>query len=107
MVVLGGMGNVVGAVIGAAVLVILPELLRPLQNYRLLIFGLILMAMMIFRPEGIVVSRRRQRELRESAEAMDYGPSSVDDGPAAKVDEERPASVDGPSSAVRAERQGP
>jgi branched-chain amino acid transport system permease protein len=63
MVVLGGMGNIVGAVVGAAVLVIVPELLRPLQNYRLLIFGLLLMVMMIFRPEGIVVSRRRQREL--------------------------------------------
>ena len=70
MVVLGGMGNIVGAVVGAAVLVILPELLRPLQNYRLLIFGLLLMVMMIFRPEGIVVSRRRQRELHPEGDEI-------------------------------------
>jgi branched-chain amino acid transport system permease protein len=70
MVVLGGMGNIVGAVVGATVLVILPELLRPLQNYRLLIFGMLLMVMMIFRPEGIVVSRRRQRELHPEGEEI-------------------------------------
>ncbi len=70
MVVLGGSGNIVGALIGAAILVILPELLRPLQGYRLLIFGLILMVVMIFRPEGIVVSRRRQRELHPDGEEI-------------------------------------
>jgi len=64
MVVLGGMGNILGAVVGAAILVVLPELLRPLQAYRLLIFGVLLMVMMVVRPEGIVVSRRRRRELR-------------------------------------------
>jgi len=64
MVVLGGMGNIAGAVVGAAVLVILPEVLRPLQAYRLLIFGVLLIVMMLVRPEGIIVSRRRRRELR-------------------------------------------
>jgi branched-chain amino acid transport system permease protein len=64
MVVLGGMGNILGAVVGAAVLVVLPEVLRPLQAYRLLIFGVLLIVMMLVRPEGIIVSRRRQRELR-------------------------------------------
>jgi ABC-type branched-subunit amino acid transport system ATPase component len=68
MVIVGGMGNILGAVVGAAALVVLPELLRPLAEYRLLIFGLVLMAMMIFRPEGIVVSRRRRRELEPTAD---------------------------------------
>ena len=70
MVVLGGMGNILGAVVGAAVLVVLPELLRPLQTYRLLIFGMLLMVMMAVRPEGLVVSRRRRRELRPEDEAL-------------------------------------
>jgi branched-chain amino acid transport system permease protein len=63
MVVLGGMGNVMGPVVGAALLVILPEALRPLANYRLLIFGLLLIVLTIFRPQGILTNRRREREL--------------------------------------------
>jgi branched-chain amino acid transport system permease protein len=70
MVIVGGMGNILGAVVGAAVLVVLPELLRPLADYRLLIFGCVLMVMMILRPEGIIASRRRRRELTSGSEEV-------------------------------------
>jgi branched-chain amino acid transport system permease protein len=71
-VVLGGMGTVPGALLGSAALFILPEKLRAFQDKRLLLFGLALILMMRFRPEGIVPSRRRQRELHDEdgADAM-------------------------------------
>lgn len=53
MIVLGGMGSIPGAILGAFLLTILPELLRGLENYRMLIFGISMVLMMIFRPQGI------------------------------------------------------
>ncbi len=78
MVVLGGMGHIPGVIVGAILLVALPEALRylgPLQqslfnkvlvdpaDLRMLLFGLVLVVMMIFRPSGIWPSPTRQREL--------------------------------------------
>ena len=62
MVVLGGMGNIWGSVLGALVLGILPELLREFSSYRMLIFGLLMILMMIFRPQGILGGPRIHRE---------------------------------------------
>ena len=56
MVILGGMGNLLGVVLGAMVLVALPEAFRQLQAYRLLVFGLMLMVLMVFRPHGLLAS---------------------------------------------------
>ncbi|HVE93096.1 MAG TPA: branched-chain amino acid ABC transporter permease [Actinomycetota bacterium] len=60
MVVLGGMGSLAGPVVGAAAITIVPELLRylDLQEYRFLLFGAVLVVMMIYRPEGLVPSKR-------------------------------------------------
>ncbi|XVX21886.1 branched-chain amino acid ABC transporter permease [Actinomycetota bacterium] len=52
-VVLGGMGSTPGVVIGALVISLLPELLRGAENWRYLIFGVLLIVVMIFRPEGL------------------------------------------------------
>ena len=54
MVVLGGMGNVLGAVLGATMLIGLPELFRGLAEYRLLIYGVVLLLMIRFRPQGLL-----------------------------------------------------
>jgi len=59
IVVIGGMGSNVGVIVGALIIVLLPEYLRAFSEYRLLLFGLILVLMMVFRPGGIVVSKRR------------------------------------------------
>jgi len=59
IVVLGGMGSIVGVIIGALVLILLPEYLRALSEYRMLAFGAILVCMMVFRPQGIIASVRR------------------------------------------------
>ena len=53
-VVLGGMGSVTGSVLAAFVLTILQEFLRFLRDYRLLIYPLILICMMLFRPQGLL-----------------------------------------------------
>ena len=68
MVVLGGLGSIAGAMIGAAVLTVFPEVLRSLpdwaQESRYMIFGAALVIMMIFRPQGLIPSRRRSAELK-------------------------------------------
>jgi branched-chain amino acid transport system permease protein len=82
MVVLGGMGNIPGVILGAVLLTVAPEFLRdvinPLQrglfgrmvvdpeNLRMLLFGLALIIVMLFRPAGLWPSRRRREELAES-----------------------------------------
>ncbi|CAN5523860.1 hypothetical protein BH24ACT26_BH24ACT26_21390 [soil metagenome] len=63
LIILGGMGNIWGVVVGAAVLVGLPELLREFAEFRLLFYGAILVAIMLVRPAGLLPSARRRREL--------------------------------------------
>lgn len=61
-VVLGGMGNMRGVVIGALVISLLPELLRDLSTYRYLVFGLLLVVVMVFRPQGFWPARGYEPE---------------------------------------------
>ncbi|MEU4171864.1 branched-chain amino acid ABC transporter permease [Streptomyces sp. NPDC026665] len=65
-VVLGGMGTVNGPILGATLLYLLPEKLSFLKEYELLAFGIALVILMRFRPEGIIANRRRQLEFHES-----------------------------------------
>lgn len=57
MVVLGGMGSFTGSVLAAVVLTLLPELLRDLADYRMLIYSVVLVLMMILRPQGLLGKR--------------------------------------------------
>ena len=66
VIILGGMGSIPGVIVGAFVLVGLPEFLREFDEYRLLVYGAVLVAMMLLRPEGLVPSAMRRRELHES-----------------------------------------
>ncbi len=59
IVVLGGMGSIIGVIIAALILILLPEYLRAFSDYRMLAFGAVLVAMMIFRPQGIMADLRR------------------------------------------------
>jgi ABC-type branched-subunit amino acid transport system permease subunit len=68
LVIIGGMGSIPGVVMGALVLKGLPEILRQLDDYRMLVFGALLIVMMIVRPEGIWPSARRRMELHEHSE---------------------------------------
>ncbi len=60
MVVLGGMGSIVGVALAALVLTLLPEYLRAFSEYRMLIFGLLMVTMMVFRPQGIIPPAKRK-----------------------------------------------
>lgn len=61
MVVLGGMGSIPGTVLGAFLLVMLPEVFRDFQDFRMMAFGGALVAMMIFRPQGLMGTVRQAR----------------------------------------------
>jgi branched-chain amino acid transport system permease protein len=71
MVVLGGMGSISGSVLAAVVLTVLPELLRPVKDYRMVLYSLMLIVLMITRPQGLLGTRelslsflRRRREAK-------------------------------------------
>lgn len=64
MVVIGGMGSIPGAILGAVLVVLLPEVFREFDEYRFFVFGLALVVVMAFRPQGLIASRRRAMELR-------------------------------------------
>ncbi len=63
LIIVGGIGSLPGVVVGALVLVGLPELLREFAEYRLLLYGVLLIVMMIKRPEGLWPSSVTRREL--------------------------------------------
>jgi branched-chain amino acid transport system permease protein len=65
VIIVGGMGSIPGVVVGAMALVGLPELLREFAEYRLLVYGAVLVAMMLLRPEGLWPEAVRRRELRQ------------------------------------------
>jgi branched-chain amino acid transport system permease protein len=69
MVILGGMGNLLGVVLGAAIVVVIPEAFRDLHRYRLLVFGLVLMVMMVFRPQGLLAGEPRPEKEPEPVPA--------------------------------------
>ena len=68
IVILGGMGSIPGVILGSAGMMVLPELLRNFAQYRMLFFGLALVFMMIFRPQGLWPSKRWITILREGEE---------------------------------------
>jgi branched-chain amino acid transport system permease protein len=53
MVILGGMGNTIGVVLAAILLTLLPEVLRPIAEYRMILYALLLIGLMIARPQGL------------------------------------------------------
>ncbi len=59
IVVLGGLGSTVGVIIAALVLTIMPEVLREFAEYRVLMFGILMVVMMIWRPRGLIRVKRR------------------------------------------------
>jgi branched-chain amino acid transport system permease protein len=78
-VVMGGSGNMAGAILGGALISYLPDRLRGIHDpildkdlfeYRYLLFGLMIILIMVFRPQGIIPSRRRAMELKDRAKEV-------------------------------------
>lgn len=79
-VILGGMGTIPGAVLGAALLFVLPEKLREFSDYRLLFFGLALVLIMRFRPQGLIADSHRRAELVGKAVESHVPPEAENPG---------------------------
>ncbi len=69
IVVLGGMGSQVGVVLAALVLVLLPEFGREFAQYRMLLFGAAMVAIMVWRPRGLLAHREPTIRLHAGAPA--------------------------------------
>ncbi len=68
MVVLGGMGSIPGIILGAAALIVLPEVFREFELYRMLAFGAAMVVMMLFRPAGLIPAKRMGKRSEEMEE---------------------------------------
>jgi branched-chain amino acid transport system permease protein len=68
LIIVGGIGSLPGVVVGALILIGLPELLREFAEYRMLMYGALLVVMMLARPEGFVPSAIMKRELHAHEE---------------------------------------
>jgi hypothetical protein len=75
IVVLGGMGSILGVTLGALVLILLPEYLRAFSEYRMLIFGAVLVLMMVFRPGGIVIALSPDPQISVTPATLDTLPA--------------------------------
>ncbi len=75
LIIVGGMGSIPGVIIGALALAGLPELLREFAEFRLLVYGAALMAMMLLRPEGLWPEETLRRELHDAAEGGESEPA--------------------------------
>lgn len=64
MVIVGGMDNIVGVIVGAFLLTLLPEKLRAYSDYRLLFYGVVVIAFLMIRPQGLLPQRLRNYEIR-------------------------------------------
>jgi len=92
MIILGGLGSIVGSVLGAILLTILPEALRGFAQYRMVIYSLLLIILMITRPQGLLGKtdmfkawRRRLRAKREGeTEVMPATSNTANDPPVKK-----------------------
>ncbi|MFJ2115480.1 branched-chain amino acid ABC transporter permease [Streptomyces sp. NPDC087850] len=77
-VILGGMGTITGPLLGASLLYLIPAKLQFLQDYQLLGFGIALILLMRFRPEGLIANRRAQLEFHDTdqSDAPDTTPGA-------------------------------
>jgi branched-chain amino acid transport system permease protein len=74
IVIVGGMGSIPGVVLGALFLIGVPELFREFSDYRFLFYGIALIGMMLYRPEGLLPSKITQRELHTAEELKELEP---------------------------------
>lgn len=99
MVVLGGMGSMLGSVISATVLTILPEALRAVSDYRMVVYAVVLILVMIFRPEGLLgdydfsMSRAIERIMNHGKRPEDFAPATT---PAVEAASPASASAEAP-----------
>jgi len=67
------MGSILGVILGAFILILMPEYLRAFSEYRMLAFGAAMVLMMIFRPQGIITNIRQKYEYKGLKEETEHG----------------------------------
>ncbi|MBN1266081.1 MAG: hypothetical protein JXA25_11350 [Anaerolineales bacterium] len=79
LIIIGGMGSIPGVILGGIILIAIPDVLREFSNYRMLLYGLLLVIMMIARPEGFIPSRRQKlgQLVENRSKEADLGPGEV------------------------------
>jgi branched-chain amino acid transport system permease protein len=78
LIIVGGLGSIPGVIVGAIALVGLPELLREFTEYRLLMYGILLIVMMLIRPEGFLPAEVFQRELHAGEDQPEFSGAGAD-----------------------------
>ncbi len=96
IVVLGGMGSIPGVVIGALILKLLPEYFRAFSSYRMLVFGLVLVIMMVFKPDGLIPKVRNVFRIQGTHKSPAPAPTPASD----------PAPAPDPDPAIKAADRG-
>jgi branched-chain amino acid transport system permease protein len=79
IIILGGMGSIPGVIVGGLFLVGIPGFLTEFEQFQLLIYGAVLIAIMLYRPEGLIPNVRRTRELHEEEILQDAWGEGVPD----------------------------
>jgi branched-chain amino acid transport system permease protein len=70
LIIVGGMGSIPGVIVGSFILVGMPELLREFTEYRFLMYGILLIIMMLFKPEGFIPDVTHKRELKGDGDEL-------------------------------------
>jgi branched-chain amino acid transport system permease protein len=78
LIIVGGLGSIPGVIVGAIVLVGLPELLREFTEYRLLMYGILLIVMMLLKPEGFLPAEVFKRELHAGEDQPEFSGAVAD-----------------------------
>src|SRR5215207_5625056 len=81
MIILGGLGSIVGSVLGAIVLTVLPEALREFAQYRMVIYSVLLIILMITRPQGLLGSTTAFKGFRRRVRRLTEGPGGTASSP--------------------------
>jgi branched-chain amino acid transport system permease protein len=81
LIIIGGMGSIPGVLVGGLVLVGMPEILREFADFRYLVYGAALVAMMLTRPEGLIPEVRRELELHEEEPEQVMEPEPIPEKP--------------------------
>jgi len=76
LIIVGGIGSLPGVIVGALILVGMPELLREFADFRMLFYGALLVAMMLVKPEGFLPEKTHQRELSEVPDEPEIAPEA-------------------------------
>jgi branched-chain amino acid transport system permease protein len=105
LIIVGGMGSLPGIVVGALAMVGLPELLREFAEYRMLVYGAVIVAMMLFRPQGLWPDVVVAREIEEAKEPGKRKPSPAEQ-PAQQTRQEHPTQTEQPAQPMPSDEAG-